>query len=141
MNFPKSFRMLLKTPGVKAAFVSEFGPSLPSDCQNCGGVGTLAVFLATKGPFHSPAAPYNGDEKTHETSHFDPNSGPNGGWWVGRTVSETCPDCNGSGSRYTVAESKPFTSRQKFVESQVSSAVEMLRANRLVHPQTGEVLE
>lgn len=88
-HFPYDMKLLMTQPTVKAAFVSDIKPKLPDDCGNCGGFGVLCVFIATEGPYRTPAAPYRGDNKT---SHWHDNK-----WWVGQTYSFPCPDCNGLG--------------------------------------------
>jgi len=87
-HFPSEFKFLATQEAVKACFVSEV-QGLPGDCPNCGGVGVLAIFLATEGPYQAPTAPYRSDKKT---SHFH-----DGAWWVGKTSCFPCPDCKGLG--------------------------------------------
>ena len=88
-HFPYEMKLLIKQDTVKAAFLSNIESKLPNDCQNCGGFGVLVVFIATEGPYQSPAAPYRADNKT---SHWHDDK-----WWVGSSYSFPCPDCAGLG--------------------------------------------
>ncbi len=88
-HFPYDMKLLMNQDTVKAAFVSDITSKLPNDCKNCGGFGVLVVFIATEGPYNTPAAPYRGDNKT---SHWHDNK-----WWVGSSYSFPCPDCKGFG--------------------------------------------
>lgn len=89
-HFPYEMKLVIEQPTVKAAFISDIQPKLETDCPNCGGLGTLMVFLATEGPFQTPAAAYRADGKC---SKWNDNK-----WWVGNTYSFSCPDCGGLGS-------------------------------------------
>jgi len=101
-QFPKEFAKLWSVPGVKAVFVSDITPINPFDCENCGGAGVMAIFIAKKGPFQAPGSPYSAN---NETSHWDQSAiGGRGGWWVGETFTATCPTCNG--------QQKPITVKQ-----------------------------
>jgi len=85
-QFPKIFKELWKAPDTRASFVSEIAPLNPHDCENCGGVGSLYTFIATKGPFNSPGM-------MTEVSHWH-----NDKWWVGKHHSAPCPVCQGTGN-------------------------------------------
>ena len=89
-TFPREIQETIRRVNPKAAFISEIELLNPTECQNCGGVGFFALFLASKGPFQTPAAPYNSNR---ESSHFDETAGKNGGWWVGTTYTFPCPEC------------------------------------------------
>lgn len=91
IQFPREFTPMWKAAGVKAAFVTEAHPNKPSDCVNCGGIGTMTTFCATAGPFNVPPAP-------NHVGHF-----ANGKWWSGQNYSFNCPVCNGSGLNPQVA--------------------------------------
>lgn len=119
--FPTEFKTLLRNPAVKKAFVSDVQPIGALDCRNCGGAEVMAIFIATKGPFQTPEAPYK-----DETSHFDETAGRKGGWWVGKTYTFPCPVCLGG--------KKPIASEPKSYPVQ-----DYMPA--LVHPATGERLE
>jgi hypothetical protein len=83
MNFPPEFKKHLATPNIKGAFVSNINPVHPRDCKNCGGVGTIMLFLATGGPFiNVPSG----------IAHW-----ADGRWWKGKNFEEMCPDCKGNG--------------------------------------------
>lgn len=84
MKFPVEFQEAWNRTDTKAAFVSEIKPMLPSECMNCGGLGFLATFVATEGPYKSPSP------KHKEISHFDGEH-----WWVGETIAAECPVCKG----------------------------------------------
>lgn len=81
--FPPEFKQHLANTALKGAFISDIHPVHPRDCHNCGGVGTMVLFLATGGPFR---------EVPTGISHFSA-----GKWWVGKNVEEICPVCKGSG--------------------------------------------
>jgi hypothetical protein len=82
-QFPAEFQSIWQQPGIKAAFVSENAPLLPSDCENCGGLGFLSTFVASDGPFKSPSAT--------GANHYD-----DGKWWKGSTYTAVCPVCHGA---------------------------------------------
>ena len=90
-QFPPIVKQLVSSHAVKKAFISDIQTSNPNECHNCGGVGTLTLFLATKGPFQSSSA-----------SREDCNKWEEGvGWWVGQHHAVTCPQCDGLGIRLT----------------------------------------
>ena len=89
-QFPREFSTLVRGIGVKKAFVSDAVALNPLECDNCGGVGTLTLFLATKGPFQSPEPP----NKETVNKYEDPF-----GWWVGSNYSFPCPVCDGIGRK------------------------------------------
>ena len=61
-------------------------PARPGDCKNCGGIGTLIIFLATEGPYDFPPNGKDMIAKFH-----------NGKWWGGKSVEEACTVCHGLG--------------------------------------------
>lgn len=73
-------KSMLRDPATKAAFINEHESPNPAVCKNCGGIGYLYMFIATKGPFDS--SPPLG------VAHWHNNK-----WWVGETFSFTCPVC------------------------------------------------
>lgn len=73
----------MKSLSVKAVFIGVLESPNPTDCRNCGGAGVMSMFLATEGPYNSPAAPYSG-----KSSHWY-----DGKWWVGNTITAPCPVC------------------------------------------------
>jgi hypothetical protein len=87
IQFPKDFTFYFKAPETKACFVSEIAPITPVDCENCGGVGKIFIFVATGGPFRE--APGAG-----KVGHWHKDR-----WWVGGTHSGTCPVCKGLGRK------------------------------------------
>ena len=90
MQFPSELKFYLKGAGVKAAWMSENKPISPRDCPNCGGLGVMSVFVATDGPYESPANPYAGSTEAPQSSHWD-----NGKWWIGEAHTANCPVCHG----------------------------------------------
>jgi hypothetical protein len=97
--YPKMFDVYCKQSGLKAAFVSEIPPSRESDCKNCGGLGTLIIFLATEGPYDFPPSGIVEKSKT-VNGEFVPAKQiiakfVNGKWWGGKSVEEMCPVCHG----------------------------------------------
>jgi hypothetical protein len=82
-QFPREFQSIWAQPGIRAAFVSENISLLPSDCQNCGGLGFLSTFVASEGPYNSPSV--------KGVSHYS-----DGKWWVGTTYAAVCPVCGNS---------------------------------------------
>jgi len=71
----------------KMSFFSDIVSPSGSDCENCGGMGVLILFIADEGPYSFPGAPYRGYGKT--SKWYD------GKWWLGNSNSFTCPDCKG----------------------------------------------
>lgn len=127
-KFPKEMQFLASAPEVRKVFVADVQRTGVLDCENCGGVEVIAVFIATKGPFQAPAAPYSSDG---ETSHFDADVGSKGGWWVGKTYTFPCPVCIGDRPQ----PAKPITPPKQ-------SAYPVQREiGRLLHPATKERLE
>ena len=84
-NFPQT--MISAASLGKKSFLSDIASNNPADCRNCGGMGILILFVATDGPFNSPASPYRSDGKV--SKWYD------GKWWVGESHSFTCPECGG----------------------------------------------
>jgi len=96
-HFPKKLLELAKGYNVKKSFISALDPVNPNECKNCGGVGSITLFLATKGPFQSPSS-----------SRSDCNKYEDGvGWWVGQHYSIQCPDCDGLGISLKMEYSRP----------------------------------
>lgn len=89
IQFPAEFKSMWAVPGIRAAFVSDCKPARPWDCQNCGGRGFFTTFIATEGPYNSPAVgkALDGMQKAN---HF-----ADGKWWIGRTHIAVCPVCKG----------------------------------------------
>lgn len=84
--------LLFKAKGieVKLALLLEFEPD-PLGCENCGGKGFIAIFLATNGPFETPGNPNKFVSKWHD-----------GKWWCAPegntdygTLTAPCPVCGG----------------------------------------------
>lgn len=92
-QIPNELQAMMRHSTVRAAFLSETASPNPTDCQNCGGVGCLYVFLATAGPLQT--APGGG-----QVGHSDER----GRWWVGKTFSAICPECKGLGKREKIIE-------------------------------------
>lgn len=84
-KYPPEFNQLVKDPNVRGAFVSVLDRRHPKECPNCGGIGTLIIFLATAGPL------------------LDPPGSPaiakfvNDNWWAGMSDERACPICKGTG--------------------------------------------
>lgn len=95
--YPAQFSTYCKNPNLKGAFVTIIKPSRPGDCKNCGGIGTMIIFLATEGPYDfSPNGLIehaNGDTP----AKYVIAKWVNGKWWGGRSVEEACPVCHGLG--------------------------------------------
>jgi len=75
-------KFILRDPTTRAAWLSENTAINPDDCQNCGGVGYLYLFIATSGPFRDP--PASGIGKWDQAIEK---------WWAGKTHSFPCPKC------------------------------------------------
>jgi hypothetical protein len=93
-KFPYSFISAWSEPGVKAAFITDEQPAKIGGCENCGGWGFFATFIATDGPFNSPT---DGRYDNATFSFTKVNHFYDGKWWVGTTISDKCPVCNGNG--------------------------------------------
>lgn len=86
-QFPPEFRSILKESGIKKAWISDVAPVSLTACENCGGVGSFYLFVATKGPFESPPAAYS-----KVVTHSDIIGGRIV-WWSGKSYSYPCPVC------------------------------------------------
>lgn len=80
-QFPNEFKQLMRAPDVKAAFVSEIESPNPNACQNCGGSGSVCIFIATVGPLNSPVG-------GKLVSHYADDK-----WWGGSNFVFACPVC------------------------------------------------
>lgn len=86
-HFPPEMIAAARESYVKKAFISDIhGHGLPGECENCGGLGTFVLFLATDGPYQEPLP------SKDKTAHWYNNY-----WWMGKTYEFKCPDCQGLG--------------------------------------------
>ena len=76
--FPQEIKRFASQPKVKKAFISDVEKINPTDCDNCGGAETFALFVALKGPFQTPASPNQKDGDMYLVSHFDETIGAKG---------------------------------------------------------------
>lgn len=90
MEYPTNFPFYFKDPSTKRAWISENKPIAPTDCENCGGLGMLSMFVATDGPFDTPPNPYLGPPEEPLVSHW-----AEGRWWLGHALTGVCPTCHG----------------------------------------------
>ena len=104
-TYPKDFKLWATGLDVKAAWATQQDVLNEAiDCPNCGGLGTMSIFIAKRGPFKDPTVPgieddghyVNGQKKIsfHLTNHF-----AEGMWWAGQVKTSVCPVCEGSGYR------------------------------------------
>lgn len=98
MRYPQAFQDMWRAGNTKAAFVSEAVSKKASDCQNCGGAGMMATFIAVMGPFDN--LPVGKGIIAHYA---------NGKWWGGANFTAPCPVCGGSGRAATVPEQKKLS--------------------------------
>jgi hypothetical protein len=110
-QFPPEFEQLIRATGVRAAFVSENTSPHPADCKNCGGLGTLNIFIATIGPLQSPAVGRNIITKWSD-----------GKWWGGKTYEFDCPVCHSLALPYRGTPS--VFERDKQVSEQIALLAE-----------------
>jgi len=96
-HFPPEFKGLIAAPTTKAAFFSDIKPMHARDCKNCGGIGTMILYIATGGPFVNPPG---------GIAHF-----ANDRWWSGTNIEKACPDCKGLGIDPNYVE-KPIVQRE-----------------------------
>ncbi len=82
IQFPPEFNQLMSAAGVRAAFVSILAPPNPNYCANCGGAGTMYIFVATVGPL--TVCP----DRSRLIAHFADNR-----WWLGKGYEFPCPVC------------------------------------------------
>lgn len=106
MNIPPKMTAMFRSPLTKAAFISDY-PQLPGCCPNCGGAGVIVAFIATDGPYDTPAHPYLQKDGVHLTSKSDEIAGKIK-YWVGRTISEACPDCQNTQAPVAVTPSPSY---------------------------------
>jgi hypothetical protein len=101
-QFPPDFKILLKQPGLKIAMLHEVECVNPLDCKNCGGLGTMILFLGFRGPFLQPV------QYKDEVNKYDQDTyGGKGGWWSGRHVERPCPVCHGAGRKDAATKESP----------------------------------
>ncbi len=81
-QFPPEFQQLMQAPNVRKAVVSDLKSPNPNDCPNCAGMGSMVIYIATRGPFNSPAS-----GKDVVTKYAD------GKWWGGKHYEFPCPVC------------------------------------------------
>ena len=122
-NFPISVSQMARAPGVKRAYISDNPPTHPDDCENCGGTGVFVLFLATKGPFQTPAGPYSKAGTVLETNRYDERSGS---WWVGTSQSLTCPVCKG----VVVAKNALYAPASRDVADEISKVTQGLKVSQ-----------
>ena len=110
MNIPAAIQSALRNPLVKKAWISE--PAMTSSvcCQNCGGANVIAAFVATEGPYDTPANAYLTKEGLRLTSKSDHINGKLK-WWLGYTISVPCPDCQ---DRIPTAGTPPQRERRQY---------------------------
>ncbi len=97
MIYPPEFTEYCKNANLKGAFVREIKPSHPRDCHNCGGVGSIVIFLVTEGPFEFPPNGCIEPRKGERQAKFITATYVNGKWWGGMSQEKNCPVCHGSG--------------------------------------------
>ena len=85
-RFPPEWDKYIHATTTKAALYEMIAPQHPRDCKNCGGIGTMIVFIANGGPFVFPPSGKDIIAKWHD-----------GKWWGGKHIEEMCPVCRGSG--------------------------------------------
>lgn len=102
IQIPANLVFKAKSPDVKMALILEF-PIESGGCENCGGTGFIALFLATNGPFESPGTLGKFVSKFHD-----------GKWWCAPsgnadfgTVSAPCPVCGGIKQPRTIIPTVP----------------------------------
>ena len=88
--YPPEFKQRCKDPSLKGAFVSIIEPVSKKDCANCGGIGTMVIFLATEGPFDFVPSGKGIIAKSVNISGVDK-------WFGGKHVEDMCPVCKGTG--------------------------------------------
>jgi hypothetical protein len=91
MNIPAELTSAFRNPSTKKAWISDF-PAMQGQCENCGGAGVVTAFVATEGPYTSPAHPYLIRDGVRLTSKTDIINGQTK-FWVGQTISVVCPEC------------------------------------------------
>ena len=91
MKVPLEIQSAVRNPAVRKAWISEF-PAMPGQCENCGGAGIVAAFIATSGPFNQPAGPYQVIDGVRMTSKPEVINGKTR-FWMGQTISLPCPEC------------------------------------------------
>ena len=112
--YPDKFSTYCKTPNLKGAFVTIVQPSRPSDCKNCGGIGTMIIFLATEGPYDFVPNGVIERAKGDIPAKYVIAKWVNGKWWGGRSVEEACPVCHGLGIEPGYVE-PPISMRQGII--------------------------
>ena len=91
-DYPFNLKTIIadaKTP------VIEMGikPVALDDCHNCGGIGQVFIFLATRGPYRNVFVGLAKDEiiKSMDDEIYG------WVWYAGKTFAGECPDCHGMG--------------------------------------------
>jgi hypothetical protein len=109
--FPPEFDALIKAPSVRRAFVSEIISPNPSSCKNCGGLGSMAVYIATTGPLT------NCPDRSKLIVHFAEDR-----FWLGKHYEFDCPVCHSLALPYRGTQS--VFERDKQVSEQIALLAE-----------------
>ena len=112
---PYDWQAHIKNPSFKHVLWEPCTIHTARDCKNCGGLGTMVLFLATNGPFHDPpsgtikSGKYGPDGKEIVISvvakWYDKR------WWAGKHIESECPVCHGTGDDPNYKEPE-FTQRE-----------------------------
>ena len=103
-QFSREMRVAMKTEGAKKIIYWEIPAVAPHACPNCGGVGFMYLFIATKGPFD------NSSTKPGEISTWFDDK-----WWVGQLYPFECPNCHAESYKAPVVE-EPEVTQVEFSE-------------------------
>lgn len=90
-QYSKSIQAMQDTLGSRLVLMTSDGVQPIQSCDNCNGTGIVMAFVIQSGPYNAP----NGTK----VKWLDNPNGMRSGWYAGDLVVDTCPVCNGTGSK------------------------------------------
>lgn len=99
------------------------------DCQNCGGIGELSIFIVSKGPFnYVPPTPGGEVLKSVEDSQYGWI------WYTGKVFDAPCQVCRGLGKSQDIKKQVPASGDyfEKFVKADTDAIVAKMSSKKVL---------
>ena len=129
-KYPKS---LIDLAGSNKYFEIVTPKSYPHDCENCGGIGQVGIFIVTKGPFRDVPPPGEKDEilKSVADEHYGHL------WYRGKSFYQDCPVCDGVGSDKNNPAKAPMSKREyeEMDQTRIEASIKDLADQKSVKKQ------